>query len=87
MILKHYKYTICNRANIGSEENPNWIESFVEKMIPKTASNEQIAKLEAYKGEYAIVDDGMAEDIDLMDDIDNMLIDHEMRLTMLELDM
>lgn len=59
--MKYWKYKICNRANIGTEENPNWIESFVEKMIPKTEANEEIAKAEAYNGEYEIVDDGQPE--------------------------
>ena len=59
--MKHYKYNICNRANIGTEENPKWVESFFEKMIPVTESNEEIAKREAYNGEYTIEDDGQVE--------------------------
>lgn len=59
--MKNFKYKICNRANIGTKENPNWVESFVEKMIPATEANEAIAKAEAYNGEYTIEDDGQPE--------------------------
>ena len=60
-MAKYWKYKICNRANIGTEENPNWIESFYEKMIPAIEANEAIAKAEAYNGEYTIEDDGVEE--------------------------
>lgn len=85
--MKYWKYKICNRANTGTEENPNWYESFVEKMIPATESNEEIAKSEAYNGEYEIFDDGISETIEpsAQDDTDAMLVDHEYRLTLLEL--
>lgn len=61
MIVKYYKYKICNHANIGAEDEPKWVESFFEKMIPVTESNEEIAKREAYNGEYTIEDDGQVE--------------------------
>ena len=85
--MKHYKYKICNRANIGNEENPIWISSFFEKTIPATGRNEEIAKVEAYNGEYTIIDDGQPDIVNVADDVDNMLVDHEYRLTMLELGM
>lgn len=59
--MKYWKYKICNRANIGTEENPNWMETFFEKMIPATETNEEIAKSEAYNGEYTIEGDGQVE--------------------------
>ena len=52
--MKHWKYNIVNRANFGTEENPVWHESFFTKMISYTEANEEIAKREAYNGEYAM---------------------------------
>ena len=59
--MKHWKYNIVNRANFGTEENPVWHESFFTKMISYTEANEEIAKREAYNGEYTIEDDGQPE--------------------------
>jgi hypothetical protein len=59
-----------------------------EKSIPYSSENEEVAKAEAYNGEYAIVDDGQPETVvepSAQEDTDAMLIDHEFRLTMLEL--
>ena len=46
-----------------------------------------IAEKEAYNGEYTIEDDGVEETAEptAQEDTDAMLIDHEYRLTMLEL--
>ena len=59
--MKYWRYQIINRANIGTEENPFWQESFIDKMIPATKENEEIAKREAYNGEYIIEDNGIEE--------------------------
>ena len=59
--MKYLKYEICNRANIGTEKNPVWHEAFFGKSIPYTEANEEIAKREAYNGEYTIEDDGQPE--------------------------
>jgi hypothetical protein len=61
--MKFWKYQIVNRTNIGTEENPLWHESFLEKRIPCTEANEEIAKKEAYNGEYTIEDDGQPDPI------------------------
>lgn len=45
--MKYWKYQFANGE-----------EAFVTKLIPATAENEEIAKREAYNGEYEIVDDG-----------------------------
>lgn len=59
--MQYLKYEICNRANTGTEEKPVWRESFFVKKIPYTEANEEIAKREAYNGEYTIEDDGVEE--------------------------
>lgn len=61
--MRYWKYKIVNRANVGTEENPLWHESFFEKRIPYTEANEEIAKREAYNGEYEIYDDGQPEPV------------------------
>lgn len=59
--MQYWKYKIVNRVDIGTEENPLWHEAFYEKRIPYTEANEEIAKREAYNGEYEIYDDGKKE--------------------------
>ena len=51
-------------------------------------ANEAIAKKEAWGGAYTVEDDGAEETVvpTAQDDTDAMLIDHEYRLTLLELD-
>ena len=76
-ILK-YKLLVYVNHEIGSVFNNvcmDWNEA-----------NEEIAKREAYNGEYTIEDDGLPDVVSAQDDIDNMLVDHEYRLTMLELE-
>ena len=55
-----YKFLSCE-VNHGTEENPNIEQIFLEKSMPYTEANEEIAKAEAYNGEYEIVDDGQPE--------------------------
>lgn len=90
---KIIQYNLIEEFNIGTEEEP-----IIERRkgspveIRCTAenleANEAIAKAEAYKGEYTIEDSGRPETVlfSVQDDIDTMLVDHELRLTMLELD-
>lgn len=77
----------------GTEENPDIEKSLFDKEIlcPNEAAfqaNLPIAQREAYNGEYTIEDDGVEETAEptAQEDTDAMLIDHEYRLTMLELD-
>lgn len=55
-ILK-YKF-LMNTINHGTEENPNIEQIFFYKTLSWSEESEEIAKREAYNGEYAIVDDG-----------------------------
>lgn len=74
--MKYFKYQIMNRANVGTEKEPKWYESFITKRIPAIEANEEIAKAEAYKGEYTIEDDGTPEpeQIETTDDVLNALL-------------
>lgn len=60
--MKIIKYKLCTRVNYGTEETPEWVDILDNKEIHCTAdnlsANEEIAKKEAYNGEYTIEDDG-----------------------------
>lgn len=56
-----YKFLSCE-VNHGTDENPNIEQIFLNKEIrcadKMLEANEEIAKAEAYNGEYTIEDDG-----------------------------
>ena len=82
-----YKFLSCE-VNNGTEENPIIEQIFLTKSMSWSTVAENIAKEEAYNGEYEIYDDGEPEPVvepTPQEDTDAMLIDHEYRLTMLEL--
>ena len=66
MKIIKYNFLSC-RINHGTEEEPNYEEVILPKEIRCTAdnlsANEEIAKKEAYNGEYTIDDDGVAVQI------------------------
>ena len=55
-----YMFLSCE-INHGTEEEPIIERIFLEKSMPYTEANEEIAKAEAYNGEYTIEDDGQDE--------------------------
>ena len=55
------KYYINNPVNNGTAESPEWVDIPITKSIPYSEANEEIAKREAYNGEYTIEDDGQPE--------------------------
>lgn len=58
--MKFLKYQIIVSGPVDENEHP--IEPvFSEKTIPYSIENEEIAKAEAYNGEYTIEDDGEPE--------------------------
>ena len=59
--MKILKYNLCTEVNRGTDENPNIEEIFYPVEMPYSEDNEEIAKREAYKGEYTIEDDGQPE--------------------------
>ena len=60
-VLK-YKF-LAGKVNHGTEENPDIEQIFLNKSISWSETNEEIAKQEAYNGEYVIgeVDEPEAE--------------------------
>ena len=59
--MKIIKYQIVTEENRGTEEAPQIEKVVTEMMISWSISNEELAKREAYNGEYTIEDDGEPE--------------------------
>ena len=56
--MKVIKYQLCTEVNHGTKEQPNIEQVFSGVSLGWSEANEEIAKAEAYNGEYAIEDDG-----------------------------
>ena len=60
--MKMIKYKFLSaEINHGTEEMPNIQQIFLDKSMSWNEDNEEIAKREAYNGEYTIADDGQSE--------------------------
>lgn len=55
-----YRFLSCE-VNHGTEENPDIEQIFFKKSMKWSEVNEEIAKKEAWGGEYTIEDDGVVE--------------------------
>lgn len=61
--MKIIKYQLCTEINRGTEEQPNIEQVFSGVYLGWSEANEEIAKTEAYNGEYTIEDDGKPEPV------------------------
>lgn len=59
--MKVIKYNLCTKVNRGTEEQPKIEEILYPVTMGWNEANEEIAKKEAYNGEYTIEDDGQPE--------------------------
>lgn len=59
--MKILKYNLCTKVNRGTEEKPQIEEIITPVSMGYSEANEEIAKREAYNGEYTIEDDGQEE--------------------------
>ena len=59
--MKILKYNLCTKVNRGTEEEPQIEEMLSPVTMGWNEANEEIAKKEAYNGEYTIEDDGEPE--------------------------
>ena len=59
--MKVLKYRLCTEVNHGTEEQPDIQKFFSDVTMGWSEANEEIAKREAYNGEYTIEDDGKPE--------------------------
>lgn len=61
--MKIIKYNLCTRVNLGTDEEPIFEEILSPVEMGWNEANEELAKKEAYNGEYTIEDDGKPEPI------------------------
>lgn len=76
--MKILKYNLCTRVNRGSEENPTWEELLSAVELSWSKANEEIAKKEAYNGEYTIEEDGtisVPTDAERIEALENALLE------------
>ena len=59
--MKVLKYHLMTEVNRGTEEQPDIQQIFFDVTTSWNEVNEEIAKREAYNGEYTIEDDGEPE--------------------------
>lgn len=74
--MKILKYNLCTIINHGTEEEPKIEEILSPVTMGWNEVNEEIAKKEAYNGEYTIEDDGQPEpepEVSLEDAMDVLL--------------
>lgn len=60
-MAKIIKYNFCVSINRGTEEEPRLEDLLTPVVMGWNEVNEEIAKREAYNGEYTIEDDGQPE--------------------------
>ena len=59
--MKVLKYRLMTEVNHGTEEQPDIQQIFSGVILGWSEANEELAKREAYNGEYTIEDDGEPE--------------------------
>ena len=59
--MKVLKYRLMTEVNHGTEEQPDIQQIFSDVSLGWSEANEELAKREAYNGEYTIEDDGKPE--------------------------
>ena len=59
--MKILKYKLCSEINCGTDDKPQIEQTFSDVEMGWNPENEEIAKREAYNGEYTIEDDGEPE--------------------------
>ena len=59
--MKALRYRMMTEVNHGTEEQPDIQQIFSDVAMGWNEVNEEIAKREAYNGEYTIEDDGAPE--------------------------
>lgn len=61
--MKRIKYMYNIPINCGDAGNPMLEDRLYQKSLPYSTEAEEIAKAEAYNGEYTVEDDGIEENI------------------------
>ena len=61
--MKIIKYQLCTEINRGTEDEPQIEQVLSAVTLGWSAANEEVAKREAYNGDYEIIDDGEPEPV------------------------
>lgn len=69
-MAKILKYNLCTLVNCGTAEEPKTEEILSPVIMGWNEANEEIAKREAYNGEYTIEDDGQPDPADTPSQLD-----------------
>ena len=56
--MKWIKYMLCDAIDAGTEDEPKITKTYTGISRPWSETNEELAKREAYNGEYTIEEDG-----------------------------
>ena len=77
--MKKIFYQYCVKANYGTEENPNYVDTFVDKTLichtdEEYERNIQLAQQEAYNGEYTVEEEEDPVPEPTADDVINALL-------------
>lgn len=74
--MKWIKYQLNNPVNVGTDDEPVFVDNLSDKALTYCEANLAIAKKEAYLGKYNIEDDGQPEPViePTTDDVLNALL-------------
>ena len=61
--MKVIKYNLCTKVKHGTEEEPKIEDVLTPVTMGWNEANEEIAKKEAYNGEYTVEEDGEEEPV------------------------
>jgi len=70
--MKKIKYQMLQTTIIDGVEQPKSEEYMASMTVPYSEENEEIAKREAYKGEYEIYDDGQPDPVETPSQLDRI---------------
>lgn len=70
--MKIIKYNFCTISNSGTDEEPIMEEILSPVSMTWSEANEELAKREAYNGEYIIEDDGQPDPIETPTQLDRI---------------
>lgn len=70
--MKVIKYKTATKANRGTSEKPEYVTIMSNVKMEWNEVNEEIAKREAWGGEYEIVDDGQPDPADIPTQLDRI---------------
>ena len=71
--MKIIKYILCTTVNRGTDDAPLFEDIFTNIERGWSEESEDIAKVDAYNGEYTIEDDGFEEEPTQLDRVESQI--------------